>query len=353
MTGAKVAQERRLRTAQVIAALYSILFVVAIGYGYFVLSPANHFLGVLGGLVIAGIAWNVARFIGGHEGGIVAHLPLFVLLLIVSAVGVFNTLMLNLEGRQIFMETINQADRKYSALESVARTNLVNVEIDKRKSRILALKDALIAEILNPQNCGQGSKAQEIMTELQTELPSFTPLNVPSIDCRQNSQLAEEYKKKILNDLLKSPWYIESGYEELEADRSTVISKVTESKVRLQSLRDDMGSIGASALLSEAAPELRELGATYSDAVELLHRHGPAPDVTDRIDLSLLESLGQWSQLINLLLARLDKPSTYVYLAIAIFADWMMIYLFQLVRLNRIGRRSSSSSFGMFATPWK
>lgn len=353
MNNAKLAQERRLRTVQVISALYSVLFVAAIGYGYFVLVPGNHFVGTLAACVIAGIAWNIARFIGGHERGIVTYAPLFILLLIISAVGVFNTLMLNLESRQIFSETIETANTQFTELESSARKYLVALETEKRINKVQALKDALIAEIKNPLNCGQGTKAREIMAELQSELPQFTPLNVPNIDCRQNDRLAEEYEKKIMNDVEKTPWYIESRYSELRLDKNQILENVSLSRQKLQEMRLSVSSSSPLTLLSEGSPMLKELGVTYSESVERLHRHTQSLEIPRTIDLALIESLGQWSQLINLLLARLDVPSTYVYLSIAVFADWMMVYLFGLVRQSKTNTRPRSLNSNSLSTPWQ
>ena len=46
------------------------------------------------------------------------------------------------------------------------------------------------------------------------------------------------------------------------------------------------------------------------------------------LNITDARSLGEWSQLINLILDRLDKPSTYVYFGLSVFFDWILIYLF-------------------------
>lgn len=116
-----------------------------------------------------------------------------------------------------------------------------------------------------------------------------------------------------------------------------------QSKRTLDSLAKTSSESFAPHLLGEVSPQLELLNSRYRELVDRL----PADDATSglpkRLDLQSVESLGEWSQLVYLILNRWDKPTTYVYLILAGFADWMMIYLFSMVRLSRI--RSGDGDF--------
>lgn len=126
------------------------------------------------------LAWWLAKFIGSSRTGIRGNLPLFILLLLVSAVGVFNSLMLNLEGRRIFIEAIERAHDQFDRLGGRAVGELQRGGSSSPAAhiaRVQNLKEALFSEIRNPLNCGQGPQARAILENLREELPQFRALS--------------------------------------------------------------------------------------------------------------------------------------------------------------------------------
>jgi hypothetical protein len=341
----KVEQIRKHRNAQIIAALYSILFVVVIGSGYYLLFSKNPFFAALIATVMATIAWFLARLVGNEENGIRRYAPLFVLLLLISAVGVFNSLMLNLEGRRIFAEAISDSVDQYTALQTAAVRARTDRGIGAKIERVAQLQDALIREINNPLNCGQGPEARRLIGALQQELPGFTPLSSPGVDCSKNEQVISDYRERIADLVQGAQWN--------SPDLGAVLVGSERAKLKLQELSRSSSTMLPPSLLGQIAPELETLDVAYRADRERLARQGvDVSNVPSRLPLSEVESLGEWSQLLNLMIDRLDKLSTYIYIALAFFFDWMMVYLFGLIRSSRPRRSSTLNQSAALQRAW-
>ena len=147
----------KYQNAQVIALLYSIVFVGIIFWGYFnLLGALGPYLAVLVSTILAIFAWSIARFIGYDGNGIRGNFPAFVLMLIISGVGIFNSLMLNLEGRRIFSDRIEVAQERFNVLEVAALKEQKMQGIESKIKEFNSDKEALMAEIQSPGNCGNG-----------------------------------------------------------------------------------------------------------------------------------------------------------------------------------------------------
>lgn len=331
----------RLQGAQIIALLYSALFFFLISSGYYLLFQRVILVAVIAAILFPLLAWWIARYIGSSEGGISAHKPLFVLLLLISALGVFNSLMLNLEGRRIFVETIDDSHDRFDQLGNRALQELGKGGSDSplaHMRRVESLKAALFSEIRNPLNCGQGPEARKILASLEEELPEFRPLSNPHPDCAQNDRVIEDYETRINGLVDRAPW-----------SNQALLGIVTDSnaaKKELDQLGATAGESWAVTLLHEVAPRLEAKNSQYRELYERLPKDSDAATgLPARLNLQSVESLGEWSQLVYLLINRWDRPTTYVYLLLAGFADWMMVYLFSLIRVNR-GRRIESGALG-------
>jgi len=332
-------RDARLRGAQMIALLYSVIFIALIFVGYYLLFQENILVAVLAGTILAMLAWGIARFIGMSEGGIREHIPEFILLLIISAFGVFNSLMLNLEGRPIFLEAIDNARDQFDAVGTRARTELGRGGTDSplaHMRRVENLKAALFSEIRNPLNCGQGPEARKILASLREELPDFRELSNPRVDCAQNAKVIEDYDARISQLVERAPW----GNQVLMG----VVEDTEASKKKMDKLAGLTGESFAAGLLTEVKPQLELEAARYRELYDRLPPDSEA-GLSSRLDLRSVESLGEWSQAINLLFDRWNKLTTWFYIALAVFADWMMIRLFARVRANR-GRRSEAKGLG-------
>lgn len=272
-------------------------------------------------------------------------MPLFILLLLISAVGVFNSLMLNLEGRRIFSEAIENSIDRFTTLESAAGKALVQRGVTERMARVQELESALIREINNPLNCGQGPEARRIIQELKKELPGFMPLSSTGVDCSKNAEVIKDYQTRIGELLNGASWN--------NPDLNAVRESTAAAKARLQKLSTSAGTMMAPGLLSQISPDLQNINVAYRGDRERLSRQ--AIDVSalpEQLHLREVNSLGEWSQLLNLIVDRLDTITTYLYIALAFLFDWMMVYLFGLVRTSRPGRSYAVPATGTLRKAW-
>lgn len=333
MSSARLDRQRAHRTSQIIAGLYSIIFVGTIWFGYYLLFQKSLFLALVLATVFAMTAWFLARYIGNEPNGIRRFLPLFVMLLLVSAVGVFNSLMLNLEGRRIFGETIDDSIDRFTLAESASTKALTQRGVADHISKVRDLESALEREINNPLNCGQGQVADRIIQELTSELPGFKPLSSTGIDCSKNSEVISNYQAAIAELVDSAPWNV--------PDLMAVRRDAAEQKAALQKLSTQSAGMFAPGLLRVAAPALQRADVVYrADRERLARQDVDVAQLPSKLNLDEINSLGEWSQLLGLIIDRLNKISTYVYLALAGFFDWMMVYLFGLIRQNRPGGRT-------------
>jgi len=326
MSNARNEQVGRHRVIQTIVALYSFIFFGVIAYGYFYLAVGlNTALALLIAVVAATLAWFLAKFIGQSEGGIRANVPAFALLLLISATGVYNSAMINLEGGRIVAETASDAQDRFARLKRSTMA-AVSKDIDGF-NEVIGLRDALAAELRNPMNCGQGAEAGRILARLERVLPGFRPLSTGGQKCAEIEKVAREYRAKI---------------DELLTARYPNLQLVNET----DAAREELRAIEAQATTDYAPSMLR---ATKGVLVKQNHRYrdlygrldqigGRVDDLPTQLDMAGVQNLGDATKLPMLFVDRLDRGSTYVYLAIAIFFDWLMIYFFQQAKRNQVRR---------------
>jgi hypothetical protein len=332
-------RERSHRTSQIITALYSIIFLTAIWFGYYLLFQKSILLALVLATVLALTAWFLARYIGSEENGIRRFAPLFAMLLVISAVGVFNSLMLNLEGRNIFGETIDDSIDRFTLIESASSKALAARGVAEHVNKVRDLESALVREIVNPLNCGQGPEAHRLIGELQNELPGFVPLSSTSrIDCSKNDQVIADYRSRIRELVDSAPWNV--------PDLFAVLHDAANQKSALQKLSTASAGMFAPALLRIAAPKLQAADVAYrADREKLARQDVDVSQLPSKLGLEQINSLGEWSQLLNLIIDRLNKISTYLYIALAVCFDWGMVYLFGLIRQSR-PRKNHTGALG-------
>jgi len=112
----------QLRGIQIILILFSIIFVFVLYQGWYTLfSNYGAWIATIGALLLAALAWSLGKFIGSSEGGITSNGLLFVLLLLLSAAGVLNWMMITLEGPTIFSESVKSAQDSFTQLSTSAK----------------------------------------------------------------------------------------------------------------------------------------------------------------------------------------------------------------------------------------
>jgi hypothetical protein len=334
-----------LKTFQAVSLIFSILFLFVVGNGYY-----NLFLTKIGStalvvaLLLAALAWLLAKLIGTNKGKILGNLPLFFLLLIISSVGVFNAMMLNLEGKIIYLEAIEDAGKKFGNLFGASDAVLSNYdkEIEAKIRTVNGLHQLLDKEIENPLNCGQGPRAIQIGQDLKKELPLFQMLSIPVLTKSRNQQSCESVKilasyNSLINELLYNhPDLVKVHYKENKEFKSKIEAEVKGAQEELKELSVYVNNGGGllkdnnidGVLVKSARGKLEDISTNYANLAVELKNYAPKAELQMNLNITDVRSLGEWSQLVNLILDRLDKPSTYVYFGLSVFFDWILIYLF-------------------------
>ena len=332
-----------LKTFQAVCLIFSILFLFVVGNGYY-----NLFLTKIGSyalvvaLLLSALAWLLAKLIGTNKGKILGNLPLFFLLLIISSVGVFNAMMLNLEGKTIYTEAIDDAKIQFVTLRTASK-ELITEEILQKISAINDKKEKFLDEVKNPLNCGQGPVAIQRAQELKALLPAFQMLSNPagSKSCDktpigEDSPVIVSYRSSIDALLYNHPDLVKARYKENKEFISKIDSESETAQEQLKDLETYVNSGDSllkdnhfnGKLVKSARGKLEDITTNYANLAVELKNYAPKAELQMNLNITDVRSLGEWSQLANLILDRLDKPSTYVYFGLSVFFDWILIYLF-------------------------
>lgn len=348
-------KQAKYLNAQIMALFYSGLFLGIIFYGYNnLLGSLGDFLSVIVAMVLAVFAWAIARFIGYDEGGIRGNIPAFALLLIISAVGIFNSLMLNLEGKRIFSQRINHAEELFNTLEVTAKREQKAQGIEDKKKEVETAKAALISEIRSPGNCGNGPVARRIRMDLEKIL---VDLELPSgrIDCNDPESVRQyvEAYTDIINVTMSSADWNNPALQRIILDAEEGREKLSCLENGCATTRPDYdgllrgvnvrGDSSISDVMRVITPKLEELDGLYSRNVANLAINASAPtSLAPNLSLEELRSIGEVSQILNLILARANQVTTYVYLILAVLFDALMIYFFHnVLKFSVYGRKGA------------
>lgn len=318
--------------------LYSLIFCSVLFYGWHRLVQGS--MPMIPAVLLAGVlailAWGIAKIIGSSERGIRGNLPLFLFLLMISAVGVFNTLMIQLEGRSIFLEVIDRASSQYTLLHENAKRMSGNEEVLALRAQVESLKTKLAQEIDNPRNCGDGPEAREILTEIAQLLPGFRRYSGNTRDCSKNKQLIQMYSEQMDKLMRASRIFVDNNVEEIESYLLRLNGDIPQRIAALAQLRKDLND-GAS--LNAVKLRLDEFAADYQGlALELrnkLPRVSELSDFQSQLNVQEARELGEWGHLLPLFLDRVEKIPTWVYLGAAVFMDWLLVHLFARIAEHR------------------
>lgn len=336
MNSQKATQASKHRSSQILLALFSILFVVIIAYGYYhLLRDFGWFLAAFFGAIIAALAWFLARVAGTAEDGNKINWILLVPLFIISAAGVYNSMMVFLEGGQVLQDTASESQEWFGQLETAAQTELAASGVAARANKVYTLRDALFSEIENPLNCGQGPEARRLIAELRRELPGFQPLSSPSRDCSQNEAVVDDYRKRIDDLVDRAPW-----------NNATLTSVARESNAA----RQDLSELRAEISKSYSPEDIHQVSGIfesfqnqYRDLRFRLSKQTNVDDIPDDLPIVAAQSLGNVYKLPALVISRIGEASTYVYFLVALGFDLFLVYLFQLATRSRVRKLGIAS----------
>jgi hypothetical protein len=313
---------------QVLLFVFSLIFFAVIAYGYFNLALRS---GIFPALVVATLvavfAWYLARVVGTN-GGIRKNLIPFLFLLVVSAAGVYNSLMLYLEGNRILTDAASEAQGRFGALRGVADQGLAGSGAKNKADQIRTTSEALFSEIRNPLNCGQGQEARRLIGELQRQLPGFTPLSNTGQRCERNDEVIKDYQERIDTLMNRAAWN--------NPDLQAVVSQSNGAEQRLGEMRSELSAEYSPLLLPRVLSDFEAQDSRYRNLRQLLSRHAEVRELPEGLHISEVQSLGNAFKLPALFLERIDQPVSWVYLLIAF--DYFMVHCFMMVG-SASGRR--------------
>jgi hypothetical protein len=333
---------RQLLVLQIVVICFSVVFLFILYNGWNGLfSHSGAVLEYLGAGLLALLAWGLGQYIGNSDGGIGTKAPLFAMLLIISAAGVFNWMMIHLEGKTIFLETVSNASDAYTKLETSAKQNVGDTALAAKEADVKSKEEQFLAEVRNPQNCGFGTNAKQRLAELRFVLPG---LNLPSEPRRSRAALVPEAcsaRADLYRSAIDQQWNSSDDGKKLDNVGKLLVAvtgTIDEEIAKLDAMRTRANTSGADYILGEGRDDLNTANETYKKLLGEVATYAPNSGLQPNLDLTSISRLGEWSQIVSVITSRLDQVSTYVYLALAIFMDFMLIYVFREYRNVRRGQ---------------
>lgn len=327
MPGSREDQYRRSRNAQILALLFSCMFFAAIAYGWFNLFlKFGTFIALVLGALGAITAWYLARELGEDRSNRVLYVPLIA----ISALGVYNSMMLYFEGQRLLTDTVTQAQANFTSLQNAAQSALSASGATTHLAHVQSLSDSLFSEIRNPLNCGQGSHAHELIGELQKELPGFTELSATGNSCKHDEEVIGDYKDRIAALVERAKWN--------DPALQAIDSQAGKAREALEVARGELVGDYSPTRLPHIITGLEAQDSTYRDLRYQLSRRADVKELPPGLPLTGAQSLGNISQVPALIWSRRGEWSTYVYLGAAVGFDLFMVYLFGMVAGSRVRR---------------
>jgi hypothetical protein len=273
--------------------------------------------------------------------------PLFIPLVLLSAAGIFNAMMINTQGPTIFREAVDEANTSFETIESSAEKLLRSEPVEVLEGKVNNLKTAFFQELSNPINCGQGSAANKIFTELKAFLPDLTLLS-GNKQCGNVDKLMPFYDKQIIDGLSKHPTILENK-SKLDA-----LAKIKElSTKRKTDANEAITNINSNEnLIVNVKPILESISRDFKTASDLLKNNinkDQAKNIKSDLQLDAVRSLGDVTKFPRLILSRLNDFLMYFILIFAIGIDWLLIYL--LKRTSEISDTEKPNILQKSSTP--
>ena len=331
------------RQLQILVLLWMVFFGGIVFFGYYLLISSNQFLAVLAGLLMASLANLLAKYTATSGKSI--KNPAFIFLLIISAVGVASGMFLNFEGKGIVTEAIDKSQTAIAELETEAVQTYKQRGVPEKLRKVENLKKALFNEISNPANCGQGEYASQYIAAIQKELPGFEAVSMPRNNCKINSRVIQTYEESI-NQLVERADWNRPGLIQIRKDAAAL-------REQLQSLKQSAETSGPDVLIRSLRPDLASKNDQYREMVNGLKLEGgQVTALKTALPFEDVQSLGSSVNLLSLILSRIDKPTTWIYVLFAFFLDWFTVYLFAELAKLRSQTTMKSVSAGTPKSAW-
>lgn len=262
----------------------------------------------------------------------------FFVLFCLSSLGTMNTFFYWGERSFVLAEAIDKARSSLDQLQAIAASTLVDQKFNEKSAKINSLIVNLEGEIHNPRNCGEGREARSIIAELQRELPGFHKLSGTSSNCNGLDKVIKSYKSQAINLLQSSPEYIDGNMKQVNEVLSEIRARVEKENNALEVAKEWVNGTQPDRApekgdgFSGARQALESAATTYTDLrIKLEKVSGKSNGLPKEISVENARQLGSIAQLIPSLLGRLNRITTYIYIALAITMDVILIVVFMRV----------------------
>jgi hypothetical protein len=332
------------------------VFFFYIGFGYYqtfaITSPTLGFWGALAialGMLIliyifvrhTAIAIHHARSVSGRAK--LSWIPLFLILFMFSGYGVITASMLLFEGPTVCRESISAMLDALAKLEAYEIHALRDDAYEDTQSRVEAERVQLHQEIYSPssrQYCGIGPSAKTIIENLARNLPGIALINGTDNDhnCKDTAYLGRitrAYDQEIdagLNNLAERHQIPQQRQLHDEFTKSMAENKAILSSL-LQKLAGRSNFITNFSLYSASVKALEDARTSYVRLfakLKAFDRSG-RPDVPASPPLGPVERLASGFQVVSVIGNRLDRPQTWLYIAVALLGDLLVCWMASLV----------------------
>jgi hypothetical protein len=268
-------------------------------------------------------------------------LALYPFCFLISALGVINLGFYKFEGASVLTQNIDKASTTLSALLTSAQTDLLDKEYGDRFRAIDELLPHLHDEINNPDNCGYGQNAKDIVESINAKFQQWDypnrvkPPSGSHTFCGEAAERLYLILEKQIQDLLRGDFVARRGpekkayLEELAAHVATAKDKLDKAKEGLA--RVSFASVHQEDAYEAARSSLMAARDTYKDYLEKLKAFlSSKTALPETLDISRSEELGGINTIIPTMLS--GGQRIYFYVANAVALDFLVIYLFKSAR---------------------
>lgn len=242
-------------------------------------------------------------------------------LVLISGVGLLNTLFFKNEGGLIVTEAAEQATVALGQLHLAAAKALATPQYDATVLAVHGLMNSFQREMLNEANCGEGPAARAVLGRIVELLPTMVVLSGSVNDCASAARRVGEYRLMADGALAalkkSSPEQVEKKHLVYAAVAHDVTAALSKLDLALQESRQGAYHVGVTALVDVAA--------MYQKAFGKAQAAGGTPDVPPALDIGRIQRLGALSELPIVVWTRRGDITTWMYMIAAIAFDTLLI----------------------------
>jgi hypothetical protein len=254
-------------------------------------------------------------------------------------------MMIHLEGKTIFLEAVTGAEDAFAGLKTSAIQNVTDNALSANETDFKNKEGMFLREVRNPQNCGYGPIARQRLDELKAVLPN---LQLPSQGARVRGLSAVDCSDRanVFRDAIDREWESTDAGKKLgdvRTTQATITGTIDQKLQELHAMRERAGTDGVDYILGTGRDDLQNLNEAYKDLLSKVATYAPNNGLPRGLELTTVSRLGEWSQIISVITSRFDQVSTYVYIALAVFMDFMLIYIFREYRTVKMRQPKKAS----------